>query len=212
VKNLFSRLRGRRADHQEEVTDSVLATSMFPADEASLVVPWSARAAELKAVPLTPADTAQRLIQLWRADPPLATLAEQGADLAGRLAPVLQGVHLRADQLVIRQDEVGDYLLVLLEGRAIAERTHPGGGVTRLMEARAGDLLGEMALFDGGPRFSSCRSLTPCSVAVFDAAALERLLADDPSLAAALLVSITRRLSLRLRQTGARLFALLAPQ
>ena len=102
--------------------------------------------------------------------------------------------------------------VVLLEGRCVAERRHGGGGVTRLMEARAGDLLGEMALFDGGPRFSSCRTLTPCSVAVFDAAALERLLADDPPLAAALLVSITRRLSLRLRQTGARLFALLAPQ
>lgn len=210
MKNLFSRLRGQRAPAaQEEVTDSVLATSMFPADEGAPAIAWAARAAELKAQPLPADECAQRLVQLWHNDPPLAAL---GAAAAGRLTPLLQGALLRPEQTIIHQDEVGDFLLVLLEGRAAVERHHAGGGVTRLMEARAGDLLGEMALFDGGPRFSSCRTLTPCSVAVLDSAALERLLADDPTLAAALLVSITRRISLRLRQTGARLFALLAPQ
>ena len=209
MKNLFSRLRARRSASHEEVTDSVLASSMFPADEAAAVVPWALRATELKAETLPPRDIAERLAQLWRTDPALAAF---GADVVERLAPLLQGAQLRADQVLIRQDEVSDFLLVLLEGRVAVERSHAGGSVTRLMEARAGDLLGEMALFDGGPRFSSCRSLTSCSVAVLDAAALERLLADDPPLAAALLMSITRRISLRLRQTGARLFALLAPQ
>ena len=209
MKNLFSRLRARRSASQEEVTDSVLASSMFPADEAAAVVPWGLRATELKAETLPAREIAERLAQLWRTDPALAAF---GADVVERLAPLLQGAQLRADQALIRQDEVSDFLLVLLEGRVAVERSHAGGTVTRLMEARAGDLLGEMALFDGGPRFSSCRSLTSCSVAVLDAAALERLLAEDPPLAAALLMSITRRISLRLRQTGARLFALLAPQ
>jgi len=209
VKNLFSRLRARRAASQEDVTDSVLATSMYPADESAAVVAWPARAAELKAEALPPRETADRLLQLWRAEPALAAL---GTGAAERLAPLLQGAQLRADQALIQQDEISDFLLVLLEGRVAVERSHAGGSVTRLMEARAGDLLGEMALFDGGARFSTCRSLSPCSVAVLDAAALEQLLAADPPLAAALLMSITRRISLRLRQTGARLFALLAPQ
>lgn len=209
MKNLFSRLRARRNASPEDVTDSVLASSMFPADETAAVVPWRPRAAELKAEELPARETAERLLQLWRGEPALAGI---GADAVERLAPLLQGAQLRAEQLMIRQDEISDFLLVLLEGRVAVERSHAGGSVTRLMEARAGDLLGEMALFDGGPRFSSCRSLTSCSVAVLDAAALERLLADDPPLAAALLMSITRRISLRLRQTGARLFALLAPQ
>jgi CRP/FNR family transcriptional regulator, cyclic AMP receptor protein len=210
VKNLFTRLRTRRAaTTQEDVTDSVLATSMFPADDTAAVVPWPDRAAELKAETLDPRETAERLAQLWRVDPALAAFGPVAAD---RLAPLLKGAQLRPDQLVIRQDEISDFLLVLLEGRVSVERSHAGGSVTRLMEARAGDLLGEMALFDGGARFSSCRTLSSCSVAVLDAAALERLLADDPPLAAALLMSITRRISLRLRQTGARLFALLAPQ
>ena len=209
MKNLFSRLRARRNASPEDVTDSVLASSMFPADEAAAVVPWASRAAELKAETLPPHETAERLAQLWRADPALAAF---GTHAVERLAPLLQGAQVRPEQLLIRQDEISDFLLVLLEGRVAVERRHAGGSVTRLMEARAGDLLGEMALFDGGPRFSSCRSLTSCSVAVLDAAALERLLAEDAPLAAALLMSITRRISLRLRQTGARLFALLAPQ
>ena len=209
MKNLFSRLRARRNASPEDVTDSVLGSSMFPPDEAAAVVPWGARAAELKAETLPPHETAERLAQLWRTDPALAAFGTRAVE---RLAPLLQGAQVRPEQLLIRQDEISDFLLVLLEGRVAVERRHAGGSVTRLMEARAGDLLGEMALFDGGPRFSSCRSLTSCSVAVLDAAALERLLADDPPLAAALLMSITRRISLRLRQTGARLFALLAPQ
>ena len=209
MKNLFSRLRARRAATEEDVTDSVLATSMFPADESAAAVPWRTRAAELKAEDLPPRETADRLLQLWRTEPALAAI---GTGAAERLAPLLQGAQLRAERTLIHQDEVSDFLLVLLEGRVAVERSHAGGSVTRLMEARAGDLLGEMALFDGGPRFSTCRSLTSCSVAMLDARALERLLADDPPLAAALLMSITRRISLRLRQTGARLFALLAPQ
>nr|WP_246312396.1 cyclic nucleotide-binding domain-containing protein [Aquabacterium terrae] len=206
---MFSRLRSRRTPVSEEVTDSVLATSLFPADDAAPVVDWATRAGELKAHPLPSAEAAERMLQLWHADPPLAGL---GADAPARLARWLQGADVPAERELLKQDEIGDHLLVLLEGRVAVERKHPGGSVTRLMEARAGDLLGEMALFDGGPRFSACRTLTPCCVAVLDSAALDGLLAEDAPLAAALLVSITRRIALRLRQTGARLSALLAPQ
>jgi CRP/FNR family transcriptional regulator, cyclic AMP receptor protein len=209
VKTLFSRLRGRRAPASEDVTDSVLASSMFPADDAAPMVDWATRAAELKAHPLPAAETAERMLQLWHADEPLGSL---GADAPARLARWLQGADVPADRELLKQDEIGDHLLVLLEGRVVVERKHPNGTATRLMEARAGDLLGEMALFDGGPRFSACRTLSPCCVAVLDSAGLEGLLAEDSPLAAALLVSITRRIALRLRQTGARLSALLAPQ
>lgn len=209
MKTLFSRLRSRRTPAGEEVTDSVLASSMFPADDAAPMVDWATRAAELKAHPLPPAEAAERMLQLWRADQPLGSL---GDDAPARLARWLHGADVPADRELLKQDEIGDHLLVLLEGRVVVERKHPNGTATRLMEARAGDLLGEMALFDGGPRFSACRTLTPCCVAVLDSAALDGLLAEDSPLAAALLVSITRRIALRLRQTGARLSALLAPQ
>jgi CRP-like cAMP-binding protein len=209
VKTLLSRLRSRRAP-AAPAEDSVPATSLLPPDEVPPpTVRWPERAAALKATPFPAEEAAQRLLKLWRGDAPLAALGET---VPARLAPLLMASEVGTGQLPILQDETGDFLVVLLEGRASVERQHPGGGVTRLFEARAGDLLGEMALFDGGPRFCACRTLTPCTLAVLDSSGLNRLLADDPALAAAVLASITRRMSLRLRQTGARLSALLAPQ
>ncbi|WP_395701613.1 cyclic nucleotide-binding domain-containing protein [Aquabacterium sp.] len=210
MKTLLSRLRGRRAAASEAGDSLPATTSMLPPDEVlPPPVRWEQRAAELKARPLDAADAAQQLLRLWRGDAPLAAIGDAAA---ARLAPLLLASEVSVDQQPILQDETGDFLIVLLEGRVSVERQHPGGAATRLFEARAGDLLGEMALFDGGPRFCACRTLSSCTLAVLDSSALNRLMADDPVLAAALLASITRRLSLRLRQTGARLSALLAPQ
>ncbi|MBI5260122.1 MAG: cyclic nucleotide-binding domain-containing protein [Burkholderiales bacterium] len=202
-------MRGRRAPEPAAV-DSTLATSLLPPEDVPAPpVIWSDRAAALKAQPVPAAEAASQLVRLWRGD---AALAAIGDAAVPRLATVLQGAALAAGLTPIQQDEGGDFLIVLLEGRVAMERQHTGGGVSRLYEARAGDLLGEMALLDGGPRFCACRTLTPCTLAVLDSMALQRLMADDAALAAALLASISRRLSLRLRQTGARLSALLAPQ
>jgi CRP/FNR family cyclic AMP-dependent transcriptional regulator len=210
VKTLLSRLRGRRAAAPAEASDSLPATSLLPPDEViAPPVRWDERAAELKAKPADTADAARLLLKLWRGDAPLAAIGDAAAP---RMAPLLQAADVGSGVQPILQDEAGDFLLVLLEGRVSVERQHPRGAATRLFEARAGDLLGEMALFDGGPRFCACRTLTPCTLAVLDSAGLQRLMSDDPALAAALLASITRRLSLRLRQTGARLSALLSPQ
>ena len=209
MKTLLSRLRGRRPA-ATDAGDSVPATSLLPPDEViAPPVRWADRALELKAKPADAAEAARQLLRLWRGDAPLAAIGDAAAP---RLAPMLEAADIASGQQPILQDEAGDFLIVLLEGRVSVERQHPGGAATRLFEARPGDLLGEMALFDGGPRFCACRTLTPCTLAVLDAGALQRLMSDDPALAAAVLASIIRRLSLRLRQTGARLSALLAPQ
>ena len=67
-----------------------------------------------------------------------------------------------------------------------------------------------MALLDGGPRFSTCTTRTPCLLAILETDALARLMQDDAHLALVVLASMARRLSLRLRQVSARLSALLA--
>jgi len=53
-------------------------------------------------------------------------------------------------------------------------------------------------------------TLTPAVLAVLDAKKLDELVATSPKLALALLASLARRLSLRLRQVSARLSALLS--
>ena len=62
------------------------------------------------------------------------------------------------------------------------------------------------------PTSGFVRSLhgSPCSLAVIDTERLDAMLADEPRLGLALLASLSRRLSLRLRQVSARLSALLS--
>ena len=99
---------------------------------------------------------------------------------------------------------------VVLEGRLSVDRVQGDGSRVRLAEAHAGDLLGEMSLLDAGSRFSACTTLTPCVRRALPARRLEALMASEPRLALALLASLARRLSLRLRQVSTRLSALLA--
>ena len=111
---------------------------------------------------------------------------------------------------MIGQNEQGDYLLILLDGRIAVDRVLDRSHRSRLAEVGAGDFLGEMSLLDAGARFSACTTLTPCVLAVLEAHRLDDMMAGEPRLALALLTSLARRLSLRLRQVSARLSALLS--
>lgn len=168
---------------------------------------WPERARLMHAAPLDRVRGAEMFIGLWQAD--RRGLPLTPAEVA-RLSGHFEFVQVPAGQEVIGQDEAGDYLLVVLEGRLSVERVRGDGQRARLAEAGAGDMLGEMALLDAGARFSACTTVTPCVLAVLQAHRLDELMAREPRLALALLSSLARRLSLRLRQVGARLSALLA--
>lgn len=170
---------------------------------------WPARAAAIGAVsPADPAAWRTRWLALWGGDPLLAAL---DADARTRLAAAFEPVHLSAGAVFIEQDEPGDFLAVVLDGRAIAERVHPQGARLRLAELRAGDLAGEMALLDAGTRFATCTARGGCTLAVLEADRLQALVRDEPRLAVALIASLSRRLSLRVRQLSVRLAALSPP-
>jgi CRP/FNR family transcriptional regulator, cyclic AMP receptor protein len=220
MKRLLQRLKGAGPADPPGMP-STFATTLMPEDEAVLPwVDWAVRAAQVGARPLDAGAAAAKWLALWHDDRHVAALPD-GA--AARLAPRLHAAEVPAGQTLVAQDEQGNFLLVLLQGRVAVERAGAGASgeprpsrrrtddPSRLSEARPGDLLGELALFDAGPRFASCRTLQPCEVAVLDAGGLQRLMADDAPLAAALMAAMARRLSLRLRLTSARLNALLSP-
>ncbi|WP_353092130.1 cyclic nucleotide-binding domain-containing protein [Methylibium sp.] len=176
-------------------------------ERAAETVGWDARARQARAQAFDESRASDLFVQLWQADTHVIDLS--AAEL-GRIAAHFRYFTVPASQEVIGQDEQGNYLLVVLEGRVGVERVQPGGGRARLAEARAGDMLGEMSVLDAGSRFSACTTLTPCVVAVLDAQRLDEMMAAEPRLAMALLASLARRLSLRLRQVSARLSALLS--
>lgn len=171
------------------------------------VVAWAQRRGQLGAQPFDRDEGARLFARLWGHDRHAAAL---GADALAKMSAYMEFVALPAQREVIGQDEHGDYMLVVLEGVVGVDRVQPWGGRARLAEARAGDMLGEMSVLDAGTRFSACTTLSPCIVGVLDASSLDRLVHDDARLALALVASLSRRLSLRLRQVSARLSALLS--
>jgi CRP/FNR family transcriptional regulator, cyclic AMP receptor protein len=207
VKKILDRFAGARRVNPETGDSGYFSTMFLEHEEpAPRLVPWSLRAQEVQAQAVDHNQGAIQFGRAWNDDRHAVLLGE--AEMK-RLTEYLSFVSIAADKEVITQDEQGDYLLIVLDGTIAVDREQPWGGRARLAEARVGDLLGEMSLLDAGTRFSSCRSLTACVLAVLDAQALDRMMKDDPRLAAVLLAALARRLSLRLRQASARLSALL---
>lgn len=180
-----------------------------PADEAPpRRVTWPERAPEVDARALDAAEGAALFVEVWHREPHPVALDD--AELQ-RLASWVQYVAVPAGRTLIRQDEFGDYLLVVLEGSLLVERGQPDGSKARLAEARAGDMIGEMSLLDAGSRFSVVSTTSASRIAVLQAEPFERLMREEPRIALALVATLTRRLSLRVRLLSARLGALLSP-
>lgn len=208
ISRLFGRRPAARAAVRAKDDDSGYEATQFVEhhEDSRPHVPWSHRAPDLQARPHDSARGIAALVRIWAQDRALTALGAQNLEV---LAGYMEYVELDAGKRIIGQDEQGDYLLVVLQGAVAEERVQPSGAKVRLGESRTGDLLGELSVLDGGTRFCSCTTLSPVTLAVLPQPALDRLLADEPRLAAALLAWIAKRLSLRLRQVSARLSVLL---
>jgi CRP-like cAMP-binding protein len=215
LKKLFDRLkRGGDATppvgaEDASVTDSGFFSTQFldRGDDPQPLATWAARAVTVGATTVERKQAEPLFAKLWGADRYVAALSP---DELLRMSQYLHFVQVAANKEVIGQDEQGDYMLIVLDGTLAVDRVQPWGGRARLAEARAGDMLGEMSLLDAGARFSACTTLTPCTLAVVDAQRLDEMIMFEPRLGLALLASLSRRLSLRLRQVSARLSALLS--
>ncbi|HRA63975.1 MAG TPA: cyclic nucleotide-binding domain-containing protein [Burkholderiaceae bacterium] len=192
------------ADPPDERQDSVLFSTAFAGlgVDASLLVPWEARAAEIDAKRVSPARGTKLLQALWakdrymqHLDPHAIAHLEQHFDFAS----------VPPDRDLIRQDEYGNFMIVLLSGSVAVDRVQPWGERLRLAEIRPGEILGEMSLLDSGIRFSACTTMSDCEIAVLTAEGIDEMMAARPKLAAYLIALLARKLSLRLRVVSARL-------
>jgi len=205
MKGLFGRIKQPATTREgDERTDSVLFSTAF-ADQGvdpSMLVPWEARANEVGAKRF-PSPRAIKLLQgLWAKDKYMSRLS---SDSVRQLEQFFDFATVPANRDIIRQDEYGNFMIVLLTGHIAVDRVQPWGERMRLTETRAGDILGEMSLLDSGRRFSVCTSLTECDIAVLSAQSLDEMIGVNPALAASLVALLARKLSLRLRMVSARL-------
>ncbi|OKJ14046.1 transcriptional regulator [Kitasatospora sp. CB01950] len=80
---------------------------------------------------------------------------------------------------LLRQGEEGQHVLALLGGVAKVLRRERGGELALLAFRGPGEVLGEVAVLDGGTRSANVLSITDCTVAVLPKRAFLRFVADQ---------------------------------
>ncbi|MEN9314611.1 MAG: cAMP regulatory protein, partial [Pseudomonadota bacterium] len=138
-----------------------------------------------------------------RSAEPFSSLTD---DEARTLIAFLNLAEVDAGVRFVSEGDPSDFVLLVVRGAVEVLRRNANGYPSRLAVAEAGTAIGEMSMFDAGPRFGSCDALEPTRIAVLTRAGLEQLMAAEPSLACRLLVGWAGLLSARLRESGARLF------
>ncbi|MBY0467224.1 MAG: cyclic nucleotide-binding domain-containing protein [Burkholderiales bacterium] len=208
MKTIKSRFFGLLKNTGEEGLPHEDGESRFfalsPEDAAALPqnTAWGSRAQQVKAAPLDGQRGMAQLRQLWQADQMMSALHGQPLE---RMAPFVTFATVATDKELILQDELGDYMLVLLRGAISVVRKQEWGDTLVLANVQAGEMLGEMSLLDGGIRFSTCVTRSECDIAVLSADGLDQMIAAEPQIAASLIALLARKLSLRLRVVSARL-------
>jgi CRP-like cAMP-binding protein len=116
----------------------------------------------------------------------------------------MEMVEAKQFSVVVRQDEPGDAMYLVLAGELRA-RTLIGGRETTLMTFSTGDFFGEMALFDQGPRSADVVANVDSALLRLSAASFQRLTREAPSLATPFLQATSRTLAARIRADNQRL-------
>ncbi|MBI4591059.1 MAG: cyclic nucleotide-binding domain-containing protein [Candidatus Rokubacteria bacterium] len=96
-------------------------------------------------------------------------------------------------EVICRQGEPGDRMYVIQAGRATVVREE-GGTEVVVRELIAGDVFGEMAIFERQPRSATVRAKGTARVLTLDKRAFLRGVHEDPSLAYGILQAMSQRI------------------
>jgi len=122
-----------------------------------------------------------------------------------RLTAFMQIYRAEATQMMIREGDVDDYMLLIIQGRVEIVKIDSHGHLQPMTTVGAGATLGEMSMIDGEPRFATCMALEPTTFAVLTRDSMVQIILEEPGLGAKVLVKLVTLLSQRLRQTSSSL-------
>lgn len=118
----------------------------------------------------------------------------------------LEPVEARQFSVLFRKGDPGDAMYSVLAGEVRAREITAGQERT-LFTLTAGDSFGELALLIEGERATDLVANTDARLLRLPAAAFARIVQEEPSLAAPLLLAVARTLAHRARALGERLVA-----
>jgi CRP/FNR family transcriptional regulator, cyclic AMP receptor protein len=121
------------------------------------------------------------------------------------LAAFMQVYRAEPGSMIIREGDVDDYMLLIIQGKVDIVKTDKRGVIQAMTSVGPGMTLGEMSMIDGEPRFATCIAVEPTTFAVLSREAMVRIILEEPSLGAKLLIKLVTLLSQRLRQTSSTL-------
>ena len=164
--------------------------------------------------------------------PLLQDMTAQEADILG--AAMLL-VRAEPGQVLIREGDAGDWMLLLLKGTvdvtkriapiqtprsedapepatdASTKESPPSAATSsRVAVIKRGAAVGEMSMLDNEPRYESCTAIEAVEAGVLGRHAIALLIRDHPGVGAKLLVKITQLMAQRLRNTSNQLVKLLS--
>lgn len=123
----------------------------------------------------------------WKSFRMFAPLSPEVLDeLASEAQPRRWGV----GEVIFQRSDPGDWLLAIEDGRVRISLLSGAGRELVLRQAEAGDMLGELALFDAEPRSADATAATPVSGYVLTRSAFRRLAARHPELTEAALTHL----------------------
>ena len=107
--------------------------------------------------------------------------------------------------VLIREGEVThtDFMMLIVDGEVLVDNE-----VTAMDDSMVvsiigpGSLIGEMGVLDGAPRSATCTATCDLAVAVMSRESLLKLIQENPSVGARLMLAISKRLSDRLRESN----------
>lgn len=118
-------------------------------------------------------------------------LGEDGLSVIERSATQ---VKFRPNEVVFFQDDPGDALYIVEDGRIEISVTSANGKKLTLNEMRSGDVFGEIAALDGGRRTATATCLSDSVVAKIDGAAFKECLKANGPLGAIIIEILCARL------------------
>jgi CRP-like cAMP-binding protein len=116
---------------------------------------------------------------------------------------LLDPMTARAGEVIVKQDELGDCMFIVLSGRCRVVH-HKGGHDIDLATIKAGDFFGELALVDEGPRSADVIALEESALLKITQATIGAIAGVYPTVAFKMLIAIGRIMVQRLRQSTRR--------